>query len=328
VNPPPTVINWANLQWPANGAITAGNDFYVYGRAYVSGLTGQPTQAPGLQAWVGYSTLNTNPNTWTNWIPASYNLPAGTSDEFLLNLGSQITSGGTYYYATRYKLNNGPYYYGGYSSGGGGFWNGSTNKSGILTATSANKTLNLKVFLEGLYAGSGVMNKAQGSSGNQFPGTTADQVTIELHDGITGALIYTLNNINLGTSGNLTATVPSVHNGSYYIYVKHRNSITTSSANPVSFSGSTITYDFTTGIVKAYGSNMKVLGGVAVIYSGDVNMDGIVDSSDMIQLDNDAGNFASGYLSTDANGDGLVDSSDMIIVDNNNTLFVSASLPF
>jgi hypothetical protein len=33
-------------------------------------------------------------------------------------------------------------------------------------------------------------------------------------------------------------------------------------------------------------------------------------------------------VATDVNGDGLVDSGDMILVDNNSSIFVSAILPF
>ena len=48
----------------------------------------------------------------------------------------------------------------------------------------------------------------------------------------------------------------------------------------------------------------------------------------MIDCDNDGAIFAGGYLNTDINGDGVVDSSDMIIVDNNNAAFVGCVLPF
>ncbi|MBK7213353.1 MAG: hypothetical protein IPH88_08715 [Bacteroidales bacterium] len=324
----PTTIDWANLQWPGEGTISASADFSVYGQVYVAGLTGQSAQAPGLQAWVGYSTDNTNPSSWTNWLPANYNVAAGNNDEFNLNLGTQLATAGTYYYVFRYRMNNGSFYYGGYSAGGGGFWDGTQYISGVLNVTSSAKTLNLKAFVEGLYAGSGVMNKAQGNSGEEYAGTIADKVSIELHDGTTGALVYSISSLDLNTNGTITTTIPSVHNGSYYIYLRHRNSLVTSTADPVSFSGSSITYDFSTAADKAFASNLILVGGVAVLYGGDVNQDGIVDSGDMIGIDNDAAAFVTGYLDNDVNGDGLLDSGDMIIVDNNATAFVGAVLPF
>ena len=136
VLPAPPVIAWANLQYPGVGNITVGSAFLVYGQAFIPGVTGQATPAPGLQAWVGYSTTNTDPSTWTNWIAAPYNAPAGSNDEFMADLGAVISSAGTYYYAVRYQLNADAYKYGGFSAGGGGFWDGTTNISGVLTVTT------------------------------------------------------------------------------------------------------------------------------------------------------------------------------------------------
>jgi hypothetical protein len=48
----------------------------------------------------------------------------------------------------------------------------------------------------------------------------------------------------------------------------------------------------------------------------------------MIDTDNDVAAFNTGYLATDVNGDGLVDSSDMILIDNNASTFISSVLPF
>jgi len=203
-----------------------------------------------------------------------------------------------------------------------------TPRTLAVSPISASKSLNLIVFLEGLYDGAGLMHKAQGIAGDQFPGTTADQVTVELHNATTGALEYSLGNINLSTSGVISGSVPAVHNGSYYIYIIHRNSITVSSVNPVSFAGSSISYDFSTGVTQAFGSNMKDISGVAVAFAGEATQDCGIDSSDMIAVDNDNAAFASGYLVTDINGDGGVDSSDMILVDNNNAAFIGCILPF
>lgn len=193
---------------------------------------------------------------------------------------------------------------------------------------TATKELVMKLFLEGLYNGASAMNQAFDDLGPHFPAGVADQVTLELRDGTTGDLVYTLSNVNLGTNGFINATIPSVHNGSYYIYVYHRNSITTSTAVPVSFAGESIAYDLTIVASSAYGDNMKYMNEVFVIYGGDVNQDGLVDSSDMIAVDNDAANFAAGYIATDVTGDGLVDSSDMILIDNNSGLFISTVVPF
>jgi hypothetical protein len=133
VSTPQPVITFANLQDPPTGTIESGAEFQVFGRAGIPGITGQPTQAPGLLAWVGYSSTNTDPSTWTNWIEAAFNGPVNDYDEFKANLGATLTTAGTYYYATRFKLDALDYVYGGYSAAGGGFWDGTTNISGVLT---------------------------------------------------------------------------------------------------------------------------------------------------------------------------------------------------
>jgi hypothetical protein len=313
------VINWANLEQPANGTVSVGEDFWVYGRALVNNVTGQATQTPGLQAWVGYSTSNANPNTWTNWIPATYQGPAGTKDEFKANLGTQISNGGTYYYAYRFKLNSGSYYYGAYSSSGGGFWNGSTNISGILMVNFTNKTLNLsQILLEGLYDSDGTLFQAHNASGPQFTTGVADLISIELHQATNySTILLTLSNIPLSTQGDATATIPGNFNATYYITLKHRNCIEITSSAPVSFSGSTISYSFSNPSL-VYGNNLKLTSdGYYAIYTGDINQDGIINQIDMNILQASTSLFEEGYQTSDLNGDGCTDALDMLMLDNN-----------
>lgn len=79
---------------------------------------------------------------------------------------------------------------------------------------------------------------------------------------------------------------------------------------------------------NAYGDNQKEMEpGVFAIFSGDTNQDGVVDFIDQINLDNDAINFAVGYLNTDLNGDSVVDFLDQIILDNNVFNFVAVISP-
>jgi hypothetical protein len=189
------------------------------------------------------------------------------------------------------------------------------------------KTLNLIVFLEGLFNGVG-LNKSQGDGGDQFPGIVAEEITVELHNSSSYSVIeYTATNVPLSIYGTALLSIPSTLNNSYYITIKTRNSIETTTATPVSFAGATVSYNFTDVASKAFGDNQVLIGGLYCLFSGDANADGLVDSSDMINVDNLASAFGTGYLPEDVNGDGLIDSSDMIIVDNNATLFISAILP-
>ena len=327
-------INWANLQWPDLGTIDLGGAYNVYAQVYIpNGRTGAPGGAYGIQAWIGYSTSNTNPDTWNDWIPAAYNAPSADNDEYAADLGTAISASGTYYYASRFQVGNGPYVYGGYSTTGGGYWDGTNNVSGILTVNEAVKTLNLKLYLEGLYAGNNLMNQVKDEFAVPvFSGTVVDTLTIELHNATNYGLIeYQVHGVELNTNGDINLSgisgIPSVHNGEYYITIRHRNSILTTTSLPISFAGSTISYDFSTGAGQAFGSNLQNMNGVYAIFGGDENQDQLVDSSDMIDADNDAAAFAVGYIPTDVNGDGLVDSSDMILIDNNSTAFVASILP-
>lgn len=134
--PLPDTIGWANIQWPAEGEIIPNAEYVVYGQAYIYNVTNQPDPLDDLEAWIGYSTTNNDPATWTNWISASYFGASGDNDEYTANLGASMDTEGVYYYATRFKYPNQDYVYGGYSDGGGDFWDGVDYISGVLTVTS------------------------------------------------------------------------------------------------------------------------------------------------------------------------------------------------
>jgi hypothetical protein len=201
---------------------------------------------------------------------------------------------------------------------------------GTFTGGPGFKTLNLTLFIEGLYSGGGVMRQAQGNAGNQFPGNTADQISVELHSAVAGqyaTIFNTATNINLTTSGLATVNVPATYSGSYYVTIKHRNSIATVSGTPLSFAASTINYNFSTSAAQAFGSNLKNSGGVFVIYGGDIDGDGSVGIADMALVDNASAAFVSGYVVEDADGDGSVGIADMALIDNNSAAFVSSVTP-
>ncbi len=120
-------------------------------------------------------------------------------------------------------------------------------------------------------------------------------------------------------------------NYGYYLVLKHRNSIETWSKSPVFINSSSFyNYDFLTSADKAYGNNLIKTDNSPVVYSlysGDVNQDGTIDLTDGSLIDNDAFNFASGYLPADLNGDGVVDLADAVFADNNGFNFVSKITP-
>lgn len=118
-------------------------------------------------------------------------------------------------------------------------------------------------------------------------------------------------------------------NGTYYLQTKHRNALETwSKAGGQSYvKGVSLVYDFTSAQTQTYGNNSTLKGTKYCIYSGDVDQDGTIDLTDGSLIDNDAFNFASGYLPTDVNGDGLIDLADGVYTDNNGANFVSKVTP-
>jgi PKD repeat protein len=207
------------------------------------------------------------------------------------------------------------------------YYYGETEDYNILILNS-NKVLNLTVLLEGLYTGSGTMNESFNATSAHFGAGIADQITVELHNSANYSIIdYTGPSINLATNGLAYVVIPDSFSGSYYLTIRHRNSIETTSTFPVSFDNRIISYNFDNPS-KAYGNNLVLKAdGNYAIYSGDISQDGIVDGSDMAAVDNASTIVLTGYVAEDTNGDGLVDGSDMALIDNNATLAISAILP-
>ena len=190
------------------------------------------------------------------------------------------------------------------------------------------KTLNLNLFLEGLYTGGGTMNRAYDASGPKFGTGIADQVVVELHNsGTYGTIVYSSGLVNLSTGGDIAlSNIPANLSGSYYITVKHRSSIETTSASPVSFAGGTINYAFDTPL-KAFGNNLVLVVDKYCIYGGDVNQDGVTDAGDLLVADNKRAAFSTGYIPEDANGSGAVDNGDLNFINHNCSNFIRALTP-
>lgn len=205
-----------------------------------------------------------------------------------------------------------------------------TNIGFIYRTNDLQATLiNLTFFLEGLYGGAGIMNKAQSAAGDQYSGTIADKFTFELHNALNYATTaFSNTNVDLNTNGTSSLSVPSNINGSYYITLKHRNSLEVISASPVTIAGTTINYNFSSSQSQAYGNRLKLLGeGVYGLYAGDVDGNGAINLSDITGINIAANVFAEGYIPSDVNGDGTVDALDLILADNNAALSISSSTP-
>ena len=171
------------------------------------------------------------------------------------------------------------------------------------------------------------MNKAQNASGDEFMGDVADKIIVELHN--TGAysnIVYSASDIALSTTGQANLSIPGRNYGSYYVTVKHRNSLETTTAAPVSFANGTIEYSFDVPS-KVFGNNLKFVNESYCIYAGDVNGDGLINAADINNLYSAASIFSTGYITEDVNGDGIVDAMDLILTDNNAANFIMVQKP-
>lgn len=194
--------------------------------------------------------------------------------------------------------------------------NGCTQTDEIFVNVKS-KNLQLKVYLEGLFNGID-MNNAMNENGPHWNLSIADSVNIKLVDSNLNIITAQPLGMHIGTSGNSNREIGCELKEKYYIVVNNRNHLETWSASTVSFDNDTVYYDFTTSADKAYGSNQKqVAPGKFAIMVGDVNQDGVVDISDLVDMDSDLTNGTTGYIVYDLNGDGVVDISDLIVIDEN-----------
>ncbi len=186
--------------------------------------------------------------------------------------------------------------------------------------------LNLKVFIQGFYKGSGKMKPVLDSI--NFP-NNCDTITIELRkNDANRTLQYTFKKI-VDINGNVSLTLPAASFGnSYFVVIKHRHSMETWSANPVLLNSIALSYSFTDLVTKAYGNNLANLNdGNFAMYSGDTDQNGNINLVDQNSIEQRLILFTSGYNSFDLNGDLLVESADLSLIENNGLLNVSVLRP-
>jgi subtilisin-like proprotein convertase family protein len=129
----PTPPDFVGLRSPLSHYMFSNESTTIYGQIAKVGLTDETSgQAPAVKAWVGYSTTNTNPSTWTNWIPATFHQEVADKDEYKANFGATLPDA-IYYVCMRFQITGGNYYYGGIdANSNGNFWNGTVYKNGVV----------------------------------------------------------------------------------------------------------------------------------------------------------------------------------------------------
>lgn len=229
-------VDYCNLQFPQNGNVTVGTAHEVFARVYELGVTDGVGQGANITGWIGYSTSNTDPSTWTNWVLANYNLDAGNDDEYKAFIGAALPSG-TYYYASRFQIDGGPYRYGGL----GGFWNATSRPSGILSVDTPDfvnlqfpgiGTINLggafvaygQVFEQGVTPGAGQGAGIVAQIGYSPVGTNSNPNTWPAVNWISATYNAACSNCNSGQndeySANLGGAITAA--GTYYYATRFR----------------------------------------------------------------------------------------------------------
>ncbi|HRI85854.1 MAG TPA: sialidase family protein [Ignavibacteria bacterium] len=119
--------------------------------------------------------------------------------------------------------------------------------------------------------------------------------------------------------------------GTYYIVLKHRNSLETwsKSGGQLYSRGSTLNFNFINPVNQAYNNNQALIDPAPFygMYGGDVNRDFSIDITDVSQIENAAAIFLTGYVIEDLTGDDFVDINDQAIADNNASNFVVRQTP-
>lgn len=163
-------------------------------------------------------------------------------------------------------------------------------------------TVNLKLIMEGLY--NNVTNRLnlKDSCKAYLRQISSPYLLVDSSRAVIDSLTF-----------NGTFVFSNAPSGVYYLVIKHRNCLETwSKSGGVTITqGSSTDYDFTTSASQAFGSNLKLKGTKYCLYSGDCNQDGVINSSDKLQIINKLGN--SGYIPEDINGNGFVNASDRSI---------------
>ena len=198
--------------------------------------------------------------------------------------------------------------------------------SSMMSSVYAQSTLNVRVFIEGYY--DSLQNEMVPVLDAVNTPTLFDTVTINLHSTINLSIVFT-QKVILDINGNGTVILPpSLFNNSYYLDIRHRNSLQTWSSLPILIT-SVVNYDFTTAVSQAYGNNLSWIGNAACIFSGNFNQDEWIDLSDFPFWDDQSVNSPYGYyLLCDLTGDSIVDTLDLFFWAKNNNAFTFAHYPF
>lgn len=156
-----------------------------------------------------------------------------------------------------------------------------------------------------------------------------DTMTVRLLDTVPNYTTLFTSTSVISTTGYGTFNFSNVPLGrSYFIQLIHRNSLTVFSKYPVFFSTTNVSFDFTVLPLNLCQSAANSNDGYALLYSGDLNQDGFIDTNDFNILEIAVVNLSSGYIIADLNGDHVADAADFNIMQSNAFLYVWGGHPY
>jgi hypothetical protein len=176
--------------------------------------------------------------------------------------------------------------------------------------------IQLRAFIEGFYKGTRMQSPLYNNN-QTLDSLLCDSITVELVSGSPSYSHLWRGSVVIRTDGNTECEVPLLTE-SFYIVLKHRNSLCVWSKNSFRLSEQIVVCDFTTSNTSAYGNNLKQLApGVYALHSGDLNQDDRIDENDVQLLEQALSTFETGYHVSDLNGDVMCESADFSLLENN-----------
>jgi hypothetical protein len=184
------------------------------------------------------------------------------------------------------------------------------------------------LYIEGYYdTTTHAMRLVKANQGIGVSTTIVDDITVELRN--TSNVLIASTTAILQTNGTAVCTFSTAPSGSFYLVIKHRNTVDTWSATTQTVGATPLTYDFTTAANKAYGNNMMLVDtGVYGLYSGDLNSDANIDGFDYSIWETNYNNLDFGYFASDLNGDGNIDGFDFSVWEFNYNNIIYSITPF
>ena len=187
------------------------------------------------------------------------------------------------------------------------------SKSNFQTSDSID--FKLKFYIHGYYLLGGSMKPVLYKQRAVQDSNIVDTIHVNIHHHASPYKVLYSSKALLHTNGMVECKLKRSRH-KHYLSIETRNALLTFSSKAIRLNRSTIFYDFTTQVQKAYGNNMiQVEKDLWAFYSSDANQDGKVNDADVVTIVNSANDFLFGFQKDDINGDANVDLLDQYLAE-------------